>query len=570
MQRAEKQLKTTIDHWLQGPLDSATRKEIEKKKEDPKFIEENFAHPLDFGTGGVRAKMGPGPSLLNVYTIQMLTQGLANYLLQEPFEHPHKRVVICFDTRTHSKAFAEATSDILTANGIEAYLITAPRPTPYLSFAIPHFHAMAGIMITASHNPPEYNGYKVFWKEGGQVVHPHDQKIIEEVRKIDSLSKVKKEANPELFHPVGIDFDEIYLRAIHTLQFLPKKKRNLHIVYTPLHGTGLQLAPKALTMWGFSQHHLVKEQSSQDGTFSHAPFPNPEEKKTLSLGATKMMKEEADILLATDPDADRVGVVVRHGKEAIRFTGNQIASLLLHFIITNHPDLPSNSAFVKSIVTTELFAEICKKYNYSCFNVLTGFKYIAEKIIEWESSHKKSFIFGAEESCGYLYHSFSKDKDGILSVCLIAEMAQKMKEKKKNLLHYLHELYEEFGIFREGLQSKQIEALSTMKEKMNRLRNNPPKTFAGIAVESIEDYQTGKKWYMSTGKEEELFFPSSNALLYWLEDRTKIVIRPSGTEPKVKFYVGVSSHDYSHVEKGKKNLDEKVLSLLDQATSHFH
>lgn len=569
MHMGKKSLEKELTSWLQGPLDSATRKEIERKKNNPEFLEENFAHPLDFGTGGVRAKMGPGPSLLNIYTIQMLTQGLANYLSRVKWDHPHKRVVICFDTRKNSLAFAENAARVLAANQIEVYLITHPRPTPYLSFAIPHFHAMAGIMITASHNPPEYNGYKVFWKEGGQVVHPHDQKIIEEVRKIKTLSAVKKGEEGSYIHKVGEEFDDIYLEAIHSLQFTPPEKKRLKIIYTPLHGTGLDLAPKAYKQWGFSDVTLVKEQSAQDGKFTYAPFPNPEENKTLLLGAEKMMKKKADILLATDPDADRVGVVVREKDKAIRFTGNQMAALLLHFILTENKNLPSNSAFVKSIVTTELFASICKKAGFSCFEVLTGFKYIAEKINQWEKDKSHTFIFGAEESCGYLYHALSKDKDGVLASCLIAEMADKAKKNGKTLHHQLYNLYEEYGIFREGLASQEIEDVTAMREKMDRIRDNPPKVFLGIPVKSIEDYKTEKRVFVTGEKEETLFFPSSNVLLYWLEDDSKIVIRPSGTEPKVKFYVGVSSKESSSLEKKKEELDCKVADLLEQARKLF-
>jgi phosphomannomutase len=566
----QKSLSHQVDSWLNSPIDENTKNEIRTlKKNDPKQLAACFSHPLHFGTGGVRAEMGLGPSHLNIYTIQMLTQGLANYLATLPYERVKKRVVVCFDTRHHSEEFAQCAAAVLAGNGIEAYLFSVPRPTPYLSFSIPHFHAVSGIMITASHNPPIYNGYKVYWQEGGQVVPPHDTAIIDHVQKIESLSQVKKDERSHLITTVDEEFDQIYLEAIHTLQISPDTKKTISIVYTPLHGTGHPLTGQALEKWGFHDLSFVKKQLIKDGSFPTVPFPNPEENSTFTLGAKQLIKENKDLLIATDPDADRVGVVINYNKKPMRFTGNQIACLLLHYIIKNHPSLPTNAAFVKTIVTTELFSKICQKERVAFTNVLTGFKYIAEKIREWEQDHSHTFIFGAEESCGYLYNHLARDKDGVLASCLVAEAVQYAKDNGHTLYHQLLSLYENYGIFREGLHSIHIDEMDQVQKKMDHLRQNPPKTFGQLPIVRIEDYLKREATFLKTGQKEPLSLPKSNVLLYWLKDETKIVIRPSGTEPKVKFYVGVTSSSFSSVTKEKEKLDDKVAFLLDQAVTLF-
>lgn len=507
---------------------------------------------LSFGTGGVRAIMGPGPDKLNSSTMQLLCQGLANYI-QKHKTKPNPKVAIAYDTRKNSALFAKLCARVLAANGIEALLFSKPRPTPLLSFACIYHHCQAGIVISASHNPPEYNGFKVYWDDGAQVVFPHDVGIMQEME-INSDVKIVDLKHP-LIKKIPPSFDEIYLNILRTLQNYPdqnkKEGKNLKIIYSSLHGVGITLVPAALKELGFSSVHLVKKQCEMNGSFPHAKIPNPEEQEALLLGAGELLKKKADILLVNDPDADRIGVVVRHKDKAISFSGNQIAAICLYHLLKAGRHVQDNTVFVKTIVTTELFKEIAARFNHKCFDVLTGFKYIAAKIPHLEKNDQYRFLFGAEESCGYLQSTFVRDKDGVQAACLISEIALSLKKEKKTLYDQLLFLYKEFGLFREKLAT-----LSLPKDKIHRMmqlfRQNPPHALLGKKVMKIEDFADGLD-----------DFPSSDVLRFWLEDQTKVVIRPSGTEPKIKIYVGSVKMNFSSLSKAIKEMDNYLDKLIE-------
>lgn len=510
---------------------------------------------LSFGTGGVRAVMGPGPDKLNSSTIQLLCQGLANYIHQHKTK-PTLKVAIAYDSRKNSALFAKLSARVLAANGIEALLFSQARPTPLLSFACIYHHCQAGIVISASHNPPEYNGFKVYWDDGAQVVFPHDVGIMQEMENLSENTNVKM---VDLKHPlikkIPPGFDDVYLQTISSLQNYPnenkKEGKKLKIIYSSLHGVGITLVPSALKEWGFSSLHLVKKQCLMNGSFPHAKIPNPEEKEALLLGAEALLKKKADILLVNDPDADRIGVVVRHKNKAISFSGNQIAAICLYHLLKARRHVQDNTVFVKTIVTTELFKEIAAHFNHQCFDVLTGFKYIAAKINHFEKADQFRFLFGAEESCGYLLGTFVRDKDGVQLACLISEIALSLKKEKKTLYDLLLLLYKEFGLFREKLAT-----ITLSKEKIHRMmqlfRQNPPYALLGQKVIKIEDFADGLD-----------DFPSSDVLRFWLEDNTKVVIRPSGTEPKIKIYVGAVKKKFSSLPKAIKEMDNYLDELIE-------
>lgn len=549
-----------LESWLQEPFDVETQSTIRKMlAEDPKTLEECFYTDLTFGTGGLRALMGVGTNRLNIYTIRRTTKGLANYLKSQ-FSQLPLSVVIGFDNRLHSEEFAKEASSILTQSGISVFLIKNLRPTPFISFACRHFEANAAIMITASHNPKEYNGYKVYWQDGAQVVHPHDTGILGEISKLSDFSIVKNEPEGAL-HLVDESLDEDYLDAIRPLQNFPlenkKEGKNLKIAYTSLHGAGITLAPKALQDWGFSSLYFVEKQIIPDGNFPTAPIPNPEYKEALTLGLDLMVSSSADILLATDPDADRLGVAVLHKGKPQILTGNEIACICLEYLSLNHK-LPERAASISTIVSTDLLRSIAKSHGIAYIEVLTGFKYIGEKIHEWEMTPESpSFLFGAEESYGYLYGTHSRDKDGIISCCLIAEIALQLKKQGKTLVDFLHDIYKTYGIFRAGQLSITFapgyEGSASILQLMATLRQNPPKEIAGIKIMHIEDYL----------QDDITKLPKSDILLFRLEDGSKLVIRPSGTEPKLKLYGEVRHIGYTSIEEGITAADSKLQGLLN-------
>jgi phosphomannomutase len=544
--------------WTEEPFDHQTQETVQHLlKFDPEEAEECFYQELSFGTGGLRALMGVGTNRLNNYIIRKTTQGLSNYLQKECLSKDLS-VVIGFDNRFHSEEFAKEAASTLVHNGINVYLLKELRPTPFVSFACRHFKANAAIMITASHNPKEYNGYKVYWQDGAQVVPPHDTGIIEEVSKVESFALPYNEAKGTL-HVVGSALDEEYLKAIRPLR-TGSVEGDLKIVYTSLHGTGITLTPKALKDWGFSSISYVKDQITIDGSFPTVKVPNPEYKEALKLGLDLLKSSDSDLLLATDPDADRLGVSVLHNGEPVILNGNEIASICLEYLcitLKAQGRLPPKSAAITSIVSTALLDAIAKEHGILCERVLTGFKYIGEKIHEWEIDPKNSpeFLFGAEESYGYLYGTHSRDKDAIISSCLIAEIALHLKNNGKTLVDFLHSLYEKYGVFKEDLTSlvfsSDKKGQLRMQNLMDTLREKPIQSICDLKVIKIDDYLDSAK----TG------LPKSNVLMLHLEDESRLIIRPSGTEPKVKIYAGVRIKS-SSIKESLSLADEKLLKLL--------
>jgi len=548
----ENSIETRIQSWLDGPFDEQVKDEIKQLQlNNPQALSDAFFKELSFGTGGMRGIMGVGTNRLNIYTIQMATQGLANYIKTLPTDGKHS-VFIGYDVRNNSRLFAEETAKVFSGNGIKALLSKDICPTPLVSFACRHYKCSMAVMITASHNPPQYNGYKVYWHDGAQVVPPYDQEIIEMVRQVTSPAQVRLGSD---YEEIDSEIDAVYLSQLEKLQMLPElSKVDLKIIYTNLHGTGIRLIPKALKSWGYTHLTFVEKQLPLDGNFSFAPSPNPEDEKALELGTKQLAAENGDILIATDPDADRMGVVVRGG----RLTGNQIACLCLHHIcttLTEKKEFPENGAFIKTIVTTELFKEIAEHFGGKCIDVLTGFKYIGEQIGIWEASFDSyQYLFGAEESYGYLFGSFVRDKDAISSACLIVEVAALAKKKNLTLIDRLNQIYQTFGIHRESLTNLNFSdskaGMDQMTRLMHTLRSNPPTSIGNLPITLVEDYLLGKD-----------SLPPSNVLRFWLEDGSKLVIRPSGTEPKIKIYAEVKGAFEN--EKSVDLCDTRLKQLVD-------
>lgn len=572
----DKNTRARVDKWLSGAYDEAVKAEIRRLlEENPGALIDAFYTDLSFGTGGMRGIMGLGPNRMNDYTVKAATQGLAFTLHKEPSPPNGHAVLIGYDSRKNSTHYAEEAAKVLAGNGIRVFLSRELRPTPWVSFGCRLKRCSAAIMITASHNPPEYNGYKIYWKEGGQVLPPHDKAIMEEIAKIESPSMVQ--ATPSLSHPliqkVDKEIDEPYLLEIERLQNYPQENhtqgKDLKIVYTSLHGTGITLAPKAFESWGFSNITYVDEQITPDGSFPAAPIPNPEEKKALELGIKKLEATQGDLLIAMDPDADRVGVAVRHQGKVHILTGNQIAALCadhLCLALTQQHKMPPRAAFIKSIVTTELFARITAYYGASCFNVLPGFKYIAEKIDSWEESREGyHFLFGAEESYGYLLGTYARDKDALISANLLCEAALKAKREGLTLIDRLHALYKQYGFYFEKVVSVKFkeskEGREEMAKMMTTLRAHPIESFQGVPVESTEDFLHSIK-KNSKGEKSPLLLPRSDVLLFWLTDGSKLIVRPSGTEPKVKIYIGLIQKDFASLEKAEALCEERCDRLL--------
>ena len=540
--------------WTDTPFDLKTRKEVlHLLQKNPGELEERFSEDLSFGTGGMRALMGVGSNRFNCYTVRKATKGLANYLHKEcSKERPS--VVIGFDNRFHSEEFAKEAMETLTASGIDVFLFKHLRPTPVISFACRHLKAHAAIMITASHNPKEYNGYKVYWSDGAQVVPPHDKGIMEEVSRIQDFSLPLHEAKGSCTI-LEEEIDKAYLQAISPLKIPPKAEVN--IVYTSLHGTGASMIPKALDSWGFPSVSLVKEQVIVDGAFPTVELPNPEYASTLSLGIKQMEESGADLLLASDPDADRLGVSLLHKGKTVILNGNETAAICLEFLASHKK--PKGSSMVTSIVSSPLLDVICKENDIQCFRVLTGFKYIGEKIHQWENlPDAPLFLFGAEESYGYLYGTHARDKDAVVMSCLIASIASTLKAEGKTLVDALEAIFTKYGVFKEGLASLGFSADhagALQKEKiMQSLRTKSPKTINGVAVTEVTDY-------LLTDKTD---LPSSDVLAFTLEDHTRFIIRPSGTEPKIKLYVGVKDSSTAAAKERLSSFLSAVKSLCEK------
>lgn len=568
-----------VERWLREDYDAATKAEIRKliAQESPELNDAFYTH-LEFGTGGMRGIMGPGTNRMNVYTVARATQGLANYLRQQGGAHP--AVFIGYDSRTHSRLFAETAAKVLAGNQIHVYLFKELRPTPLVSFGCRFKRCQAAIMITASHNTAEYNGYKVYWDDGGQVLPPHDIGIIQEILKVESLSQIQQaQLSDPLIKLVLEEIDTAYLAAIGQLPLyreeMLRRGSELKIIYTSLHGTGITLMPQVLQGWGFTSLAYVEKQIIPDGHFTFAPKPNPEELSALQLGIDQLKESQSDILIATDPDADRVGVVVNHRGQMVVLTGNHIACLCLHHILqrlTELNQLPLNGAFVKTIVTTELFRLLCQAYRRPCFETLTGFKYIAEVIRNWENQGEPyRYIFGGEESYGYLWGTQTRDKDALSSAALVAEMALVAKLQGKTLIDLLHALWQQFGIYEDKLRSLNFPESQAGKEQMahalDRLRSQPPTSLDQIPVLQFDDFETLLRINLSTQEKTPLPFAPSNVLIFWLEDGSKVMVRPSGTEPKVKIYCGVTTPSCSDISSGLKALDTKADRLISALVS---
>ncbi|HZW69519.1 MAG TPA: phospho-sugar mutase [Hanamia sp.] len=559
-----------IKEWLSGDYDEIAKEKIrELQKNDPAKLEDAFYKDLEFGTGGLRGIMGVGTNRMNKFTVGMATQGYANYLKQS---FPEVKVAIAHDVRNSSRKFAEIAADIFAANGIKVYLFESIRPTPELSFAIRRLQCQGGLVITASHNPKEYNGYKAYWKDGGQLVPPHDKNVIAEVEKIKSIDDVKWKGNAENITLIGKEMDDAYLEMVKNLSINPDaciKEHDLKIVYTPIHGTGIMLVPKALAAYGFDNVHIVEEQATPDGTFPTVVYPNPEEKETMSIGLKKAKELDADILLGTDPDADRVGVGVKdnHGNWVL-LNGNQTALIVFNYIIEARKlsgKAEPNDMIVKTIVTTDMIDKIAEKNDINCYNVLTGFKWIAELIREKEG--KENYIVGGEESFGLMIGDKVRDKDAISAVAMICEIAAVEKQKGRTLFEKLMELYVKYGFYYEKLISITKTGMNGSKEiaeMMQSYRDNPPKEIAGSPVKELLDYQLQFKKDLLSGETQKIELPKSNVLQFITEDGSKISARPSGTEPKIKFYFSVNSPlpGISEFDATQEKLEQKIDAII--------
>ena len=570
----DKYIEERVALWLNDDYDADTKAKIrEYQQNNPDELTEAFYRDLEFGTGGLRGIMGVGTNRMNKYTVGAATQGLANYLKHQ-FPNQEISVAIAFDSRNNSAYFADITADVLSANGITCHLFPELRPTPVLSFAVRYLHCQSGVMVTASHNPKEYNGYKVYWNDGGQLVPPHDKNVIAEVNKIKSLHDTKWQRNPEKVHIIDSSLDEAYLKLVHGLSLHPEAiaaQKQLRIIYTPLHGTGITMVPKALKKYGFENISIVKEQAVSDGNFPTVKSPNPEEKSALVMAIAQAEAEKADLVLATDPDADRVGIAVRNTKgEMILLNGNMTGSLLVHYLLSQWKALNKINGkqfVVKTIVTTELIKRMADAYQVPCFDVLTGFKYIAEKIKEHEG--QMSFIGGGEESYGYLAGDFVRDKDAVIACCLIAEMTAFYANQGKSLYQMLLEIYHEYGFYKEDLLSLTKQGKSGAEEiaaMMVNYRNNPPKEIGGQKVLLMKDIQAGIAYHLDNGTQESIALPKSNVLQFFTADGSKITVRPSGTEPKIKFYFGVVGQlpDVAKYDETNAAMQAKIKGIIEE------
>jgi phosphoglucomutase len=570
----DKYIEERVALWLNDDYDADTKAQIKDYlQNNPDELTEAFYRDLEFGTGGLRGIMGVGTNRMNKYTVGAATQGLANYLKQQ-FPNQEISVAIAFDSRNNSAYFADITADVLSANGITCHLFPELRPTPVLSFAVRHLHCQSGVMVTASHNPKEYNGYKVYWNDGGQLVPPHDKNVIAEVNKIKSLHDTKWQRNPDKVHIIDSSLDEAYLKLVHGLSLHPEAiaaQKQLKIIYTPLHGTGITMVPKALKMYGFENISIVKEQAVSDGNFPTVKSPNPEEKSALIMSIAQAEAEKADLVLATDPDADRVGIAVRNLKgEMILLNGNMTGSLLVHYLLSQWKalnKLDGKQFVVKTIVTTELIKRMADAYQVPCYDVLTGFKYIAEKIKENEG--KTTFIGGGEESYGYLAGDFVRDKDAVIACCLIAEMTAFYANQGKSLYQMLLEIYHEYGYYKEDLLSLTKQGKSGAEEiaaMMVNYRNNPPKEIGGQKVVLMKDIQAGIAYHLDKGTQEPIALPKSNVLQFFTADGSKITVRPSGTEPKIKFYFGVIGQlpDIQQYDEANAAMQAKIKGIIEE------
>lgn len=551
MQELELSTVEKINTWLNGNYDDDTKLEIQKLLDSKSNTEltDSFYRDLEFGTGGLRGIMGAGSNRINKYTIGTATQGLANYLLNK-YPGEKIKVAIAHDSRNKSDYFAKITAEVFSANDIHVYFFKELRPTPELSFAVRELGCKSGVMLTASHNPKEYNGYKAYGEDGGQFVAPDDKLVMQEVAKITSIDEIKFTAKPENISYLGEEIDNNYLNKIVSLSVSPeaiKRQSDLKIVFSPIHGTGITLVPQALERFGFTNVILVEEQVKPDGNFPTVVYPNPEEKEALTLALRKAEETDADLVLATDPDADRVGIAVKNNDgEFVLLNGNQTGSLLINYMLEaweKEGKFTGNEYIVKTIVTSNLIDKIADSKNVTCFNTLTGFKFIGQIMTELQG--KKTFIVGGEESYGYLVGEFVRDKDAIISCAFIAEMTAFYKDKGSSLYQALIDMYVKYGFYKEKLVSITKKGKSGAEEivaMMERFRNNPPVELGGSKVITLKDYTLRKQTDILSGVVTDIELPKSDVLQFITEDGSIISARPSGTEPKIKFYCSVNTH----------------------------
>lgn len=567
----DKSIMDRVNSWLNGDYDAQTKEQIrEMLLNNPSEIVESFYKNLEFGTGGLRGKMGVGTNRMNIYTVGSATQGLANYLKEEFKALPEIKVAVACDSRNNSDLFSRTVANVFAANGIKVFLFDSLRPTPELSFTIRHLGCQSGVVVTASHNPKIYNGYKAYWNDGGQVVEPHDKNIIDHVNNIKSIGDIKWSGGEKNITIIGEDIDEVYLDKIKALSLSPdiiKKHSDLKIVYTPIHGSGYKLLPEILKEYGFSNVYTVADQMVPDGNFPTVVNPNPEEPTAMKMGIDMANSVGASLLLATDPDADRIGVAVRNSAgEMILLNGNQTASIVTYYLLTRMKELgrlTGSEFIVKTVVTTDLLVKIAKSFGVDHYNVLTGFKFIAGKIKELEG--KSKYICGGEESYGFLIGDFVRDKDAISCGAMVCEAAAWAQSKGITLYELLVDIYKEYGFFKEGLLSITKEGKSgadEIKAMMHTIRMNPPTTICGEKVITIADYEKRVSLDVKTGVTTKIEYPVSDVLQFITDGDTIVSMRPSGTEPKIKFYFGVREALASKDDFDKVN--QKAVEKIDK------
>ena len=565
--------KEEYEKWCNDTFfDENTRQELIAIKDDEKEIEDRFYKELEFGTAGLRGIMGVGTNRMNEYTVGKATQGLSNYIKSKNAQD--KGVVISYDSRNNSKEFSEIAALVLNANGIKTYVFEKLAPVPELSYSVRKLGAIAGIMITASHNPPKYNGYKVYGEDGAQITFPADKEIMDEVKKVESYKDIQKNSKEEtiekgLYQEVGKEIEDSYIEEVKKQllsEEIIKKQENLSIVYTPLHGTGNIPVQRILKEIGFKNVHIVKEQEEPDGNFPTVEYPNPEDKKAFKLALELANKVDAEIVLATDPDADRLGVFVKDNKTNtyIPLTGNMSALLILEYILSQRKEkniLPQNPVAIKSIVSSIMAEPVCKNYGVKLLEVLTGFKYIGEKIKEFEETNEYNFVFGYEESYGCLAGVHSRDKDAVVAVALLCEAAAYYKEKGISLWEQMINMYEKYGYYKEGVKQLTLEGIDgqeQIKNKMIELRNNLPKQIGNYKVKKIRDYEKQTVLNCETNEVTKIDLPTSNVLYYELEEDGWIAVRPSGTEPKIKYYIGIKGTSLEDADTRLEQLEKNI------------
>ena len=566
-------VKGKAQQWLNSNIDVDSKSTIEKLLNDGHEDElvDSFYKDLEFGTGGLRGVMGVGSNRVNKYTVGMATQGLSNYLLQT-YPKEQIKVAIAHDCRNNSRYFAEVTANVFSANGIHVYFFDDLRPTPELSFAIRTLGCHSGVVLTASHNPKEYNGYKAYWNDGAQLIAPHDKNVIQEVSKLEGINAVKFDKDESKIEIIGQKMDDQYLDMLMGLSLSPEaiqRQQDLKIVFTPIHGTAIKLVPSALEKIGFTNVHIVEEQAQPDGNFPTVVYPNPEESEALDIALKQARELDADILMGTDPDADRVGIAVKnHHGEFQLLNGNQTGSMLIHYLLKMWKEkdkLNGKQFVVKTIVTTDLIEKIANHFQVKCYDTLTGFKYIAALIKDKEG--QEEFIGGGEESYGYQLGDKVRDKDAVASCMMIAEMAAYVKDQGLSLFDFLLDTYLEFGLYREQLHSltkKGKSGLEEIQKMMLDLRSDPPQTIGGEKVSKIIDYLEGKEKDLTTGDQKPIDFPESNVLQFTTEGGSKISARPSGTEPKIKFYFSIRGDlpEKNTYDQEIQKLDNKIKTII--------